>query len=295
MTSWRQANLVLPNRSATGLAAVLLAMWYAGASQSNGAAYLLCFVVASLGLMSLPHTWANLRGVTLRSGPIKPVFVGEQLVVPLIAQVASRRKHFAIDAKITSSATDVRFPAISATEMARAEALMPAVKRGVFDLIAVQLRSSFPLGFFTARRWAEIRQKHVVYPEPVGGLPLPLTFDPAQETGEGSRSEGDDYAGVRNWIPGESMRHIDWKAVSRGLPLMTKQWTSEAGHRLVFDWDALPQLHIEARLSQFARWIVDAEGLGYAYGLRLPGQRIAPGQGEAHFHRCLHALAVFHE
>src|SRR5689334_16884138 len=37
----------LPNGRTLGLAAVLVAMCYAGASQSNGAAYLLCFVLTS--------------------------------------------------------------------------------------------------------------------------------------------------------------------------------------------------------------------------------------------------------
>jgi protein-glutamine gamma-glutamyltransferase len=293
MKPWRRANLVLPNRSAIGLGALLLAMWYAGASQNNGAAYLLCFVIASLSLLSLPHTWANLRGVTLRTGPMRPVFAGDQLIVNLVAESHSKRRHFGIRAKLRGAETAVLFPVLSMDQAARGEALVPAPTRGIHEQIEVQLRSTFPLGFCTARRWVALRQTYVVYPKPAGGLPLPITFDPARETPHGSRSEGDDYAGVRTWIPGESMRHIDWKAVSRGLPLMTKQWTSEAGHRLVLDWRSLPHADVEAKLSQLARWIVDAESHGCSYGLKLPEARIAPGQGDAHFHRCLRALAAF--
>ena len=40
--------------------------------------------------------------------------------------------------------------------------------------------------------------------------------------------EGDDFAGVRAYVPGESQRHIDWRAVARGQPLMTKQFAAEA-------------------------------------------------------------------
>ncbi|RYD79430.1 MAG: DUF58 domain-containing protein [Verrucomicrobiaceae bacterium] len=149
------------------------------------------------------------------------------------------------------------------------------------------------MGFFTARRRFEVRQRYIVYPKPMGDLPLPIVSDSARDVPDGARSEGDDYAGVRTWIPGESMRQIDWKAVSRGMPLMTKQWTNEAGRRLMLDFDLLPSMDTEWKLSQLARWIVDSESRGYAYGLKLRGERIDSGLGQAHFHRCLEALAAF--
>ena len=293
MKFWRNANLILPNRSTAGLAALLLAMWYAGASQNNGAAYLLCFVVASLAVLSLPHAWVNLRGVKLRGGLIRSVFAGDQLVVPLTAESSSRRRHFAIQAKPSRGVNAAHFPAVSASVPGQAEVLVSEELRGVYEVVRVKLSSTFPLGFFTARRWVELRQRYIVYPKPIGDFPLPIASDSAKDVPDGARSEGDDYAGVRTWIPGESMRQIDWKAVSRGLPLMTKQWTNEAGRRLVLDFDQLPHADTEARLSQLSRWVVDAETRGYAYALKLPGEKIDSGIGQAHYHRCLEALAAF--
>jgi len=222
------------------------------------------------------------------------VFAGDQLIVPLVAETPSRRRHFAIKARLAGADTGISFSVLTADAPARAEASIPAKVRGIHEVLEIHLSSSFPLGFATARRWVMLRQTHIIYPKPAGDLPLPITFDPARDTPEGAKSEGDDYAGVRTWIPGESMRHIDWKAVSRGLPLMTKQWTSEAGHRLMLNWDSVPHGDAEARLSQLARWIVDAENRGYSYGMKLPGEHIAPARGDAHYHRCLQALAAFH-
>ena len=48
----------------------------------------------------------------------------------------------------------------------------------------------------------------------------------------------------------------------------------------------------EARLARLAAWVLQAERLGQPYGLRLPGQAIAPAAGEAHKRRCLEALAL---
>ena len=48
----------------------------------------------------------------------------------------------------------------------------------------------------------------------------------------------------------------------------------------------------EARLSRLAAWVLQADKLGVDYGLRLPGQQVAPDAGEAHKRRCLEALAL---
>ena len=47
-----------------------------------------------------------------------------------------------------------------------------------------------------------------------------------------------------------------------------------------------------SRLSRLAAWVLQADKLGVDYGLRLPGQQIAPDSGEAHRRRCLEALAL---
>src|SRR5256885_10961236 len=48
-----------------------------------------------------------------------------------------------------------------------------------------------------------------------------------------------------------------------------------------------------ARLSQLARWVIEAEAHGERYGVALPGVLLPPDRGPEHRHRCLAALAVF--
>ena len=50
---------------------------------------------------------------------------------------------------------------------------------------------------------------------------------------------------------------------------------------------------VEERLSQLARWVLDAHAAGLAYGLRLPGATMELAAGEAQRDRCLEALALF--
>ena len=281
---------VLPNRNTIGLAAVLLAMWYAGASQTNGAAYLLAFVLASVAAVSSLHAWANLRGLTFTADPIAPVFAGEELSVTLVATADRNRTHCAITVRAAESA---QFGEIGPAGVQRARLAVPAVRRGCFASLPLQAESIFPLGFFTARRAVVLRQPYCVYPKPEGSRPLPRALAPAREPRDGQRVESDDFGGVRTWQTGESQRHIDWKAAARGQPLLIKQWTGEADEILHLDWQTLAPLDDEARLSQLARWVIAAERGGASYSLRLPGSAFAPTRGEAHYHACLRALAEF--
>ena len=289
---------VRPNRNATGLVAVLLAMAYAGASQNNGAAYLLCFVLAAVAAISAIHAWANVHGAAISSDPIPPVFAGEALRVTVTASSALRRDHFSIDVGKGPAGSETRFDVIRAGETERGNMTAPTRGRGQFTELLIPVESVFPLGFFTARKVVTVRQIYFVYPAPGGALPLPRSALPTNRPKGGShiggvRIEGDDFSGVRAWLPGESQRHIDWKAAARGQPLLTKQWAGESGEILRFDWDDLGGLDSEGRLSQLTRWIIQAEKLGAQYALRLPKQAFPPSRGELHLHLCLRALACF--
>ncbi|HYR57963.1 MAG TPA: hypothetical protein VEO95_05020, partial [Chthoniobacteraceae bacterium] len=141
---------MLPNRNTIGLAAVLLGMWWAGVSQNNGAAYLLCFVLAAVAAVSTIHTWSNVKGVEITADPVRPVFAGEELKVRLHAASTRHREHFAIRAAADRGAMAV-FPTLRRERDVAAELRVRADRRGTFTHLALRIESRFPLGFFTAR------------------------------------------------------------------------------------------------------------------------------------------------
>ena len=83
------------------------------------------------------------------------------------------------------------------------------------------------------------------------------------------------------------------RAHSTWAPLLVKEYSPAGSDLCLFDFAQLPIPDVEARLSQLARWVVDAEAHGERYGLILPAVRLAPDRGPAHRHRCLAALATF--
>lgn len=282
-----------PNRHTFGLVGVLLAMWYAGASQNNAAAYLLGFLTLSVAAVSAVHGWSNLRGLQLTVEPIAPVYEEEPVVLGVRAKAEPGRRHLAVRLQVLGSEIVHLLDCVS-DDPEQLELLGPKRRRGRYSDVTILVSSTFPLGFFTARRVVRVAQEHHVYPRPIGALPLPTDLLRAQEAQVGmTASEGDDFAGVSEWHRGQSMRHVDWKAVARGQRLMVKQWSGTPRDPFTFSWDKLEELPTEERLRQLARWLVLTERLESPYGLQLPGVTMPISRGDAHFHQCLRMLAEF--
>ena len=291
----RKAPLIYPTAGFAGLLFVLGAMWYAASSQNNTAVYLLFFASTAVFLVSIPHTLINLAGVTVTLESVQPAFVGQEVSLPLEIMNDSRATRHGIELTLSGSNSErKRIDYIPADRAARVTLRFPARQRGEHDVGTLCLTSAYPFGFIRFLKEFAPSQTYIVYPKPAGDVRLPSTFvhrrdgRPLTEPGE-----GDDFAGVRTYVHGESQRHIDWRAVARGQPLMTKQFAAEAEGVVYFDFSALHFANVEERLSQLALWIIEAERARRPYGLRLPGNEIPPAIGQPHFHQCLLALSLY--
>ena len=288
-------SLINPTAGFAGLLFVLGAMWYAASSQNNAAVYLLFFALMAVFLVSIPHTLVNLAGVTVTLESVQPAFVGQEVSLPLEIMNDSRATRHGIELSLSGSAGEPqRVDFIPAHKAARVTLRFPAPKRGEHKVGMLCLTSAYPLGF--VRFWKEFSssQTYVVYPKPAGDARLPSSFvRRGNEDSSTELGEGDDFSGTRPYVHGESQRHIDWKAVARSQPLMTKQFTAEVEGVVYFDFSALHIADKEERLSQLALWLIEAERARRRYGLRLPGVEIQPAVGQSHFHQCMRALSLF--
>jgi uncharacterized protein (DUF58 family) len=169
-----------------------------------------------------------------------------------------------------------------------------ARKRGYLALPAVTITTRFPLGLlYSWSRRVELNQSCLVYPQPAAATPLRTSEEQTLADAQGLRAGGDDYIGTREFRPGDSPHHVDWKAVARGEGWHIKQFGGGYRATVWLDWDTLAGLNTETRLSLLTRWVLSAERDGMLYGLRLPQQDLAPATGELHEHACLRALALF--
>ncbi len=103
----------------------------------------------------------------------------------------------------------------------------------------------------------------------------------------------DDFQGLIAYQPGDSLRHIAWKAFSRGQGLYTKSFVGQSTETVSLDWALFRGADTEHKLSRLCDMVIKAHNLNLKYGLKLPGVTIEPDKGSIHKHRCLKALSLF--
>ena len=59
------------------------------------------------------------------------------------------------------------------------------------------------------------------------------------------------------------------------------------------DWDSLPMVGVEQRLSYLCAQVLDLTQQQRCFGLKIPGKTVQPAQGEVHRDQCLMLLALY--
>lgn len=282
---------ILPSRQGLLLAGFLVLMLVGSLNYNLSMGYALTFILASMGLVSMVHAFRNMAGLTVRAGRADSVFAGDLAIFNLYLENESTQNRYSL--AVASSGQAPEYYDVPARALTAARLRMPAHRRGRLQAGRFRVFTRFPLGLFHAWSNLELDMQCLVYPKPdAAAVPLPAA-EPSSGEGAASGHGRDDFAGLRPYHAGDSLRHVAWKAAARGEDLLTKQFTGRAESQLWLDWDALAGLDTEARLSRLTRWVLDAEAAALNYGLRLPDITLDPGHGDAHCGRCLEALALF--
>ena len=290
LTLGRRRVYILPTGQGLFFAVLMLVMLLGAINYNTSLGYAMTFLLASLSLIAMLHTYRNLLHLRVEVGQIAPVFCQEHLLVGVSLENPGTAR-YALALGFPGQV--VRLSDLPANQWQHMELSLPATQRGQHPLPRITLSTTFPLGLF--RAWAPVQadRHYLVYPAPDHSHELPREssyhLNLSGDRGHGS----DDFAGLRTYHPGDSLRHVNWKAVARGQGLHTKQFGGDRAEELWLDWETLPELSTEARLSRLTRWVLDAEAAQYSYGLRLPNVHIPLGHGPAQRHQCLRALALF--
>lgn len=292
VTVGRKRVYIVPTRFGYGFAVTATAMLLGAMNYSNSMAFALAFLLAGLGLVAMHHTHANLVNVQVRPGRAQPVFAGDVAHFEVLVDNPAAAPRYSL------ALSWPRQPPVATVDVATASAAsmslpLQAPQRGWLSAGRFALSTEFPLGLFHAWTWIELDQRCLVFPMPAasGGQPPPTSG--AGVHGNSQQSGQDEFAGLRGYQRGDTLRAIHWKSLPKAQTLLVKQFNEALDDELWLDWKSLPQRHTEDRLSQLTRWLLDADAEGLACGLRLPGVSIAPGRGEAHRYECLKALALF--
>ena len=282
---------ILPTRPGLAFALALGVMLIGSINYNLSLGYILTFLLASMGLVAILHTFRNLVHLHISPGRAEPVFAGETAWFELFVENRSGYERSAIVLWREGKATQCD---LAAARGATGSVPVAAERRGWLTPGRITLETRFPVGLLRAWSYIQPDMRCLVYPKPDDGmLPLP---EPSGGVGEKRVASGgsDDFAGLRQYQVSDSPRHIHWKAAARGQGLQTKVFSGRAAAELWLDWSALPaHLDLESKLSRLTRWVLAADQEGLRYGLRLPGVELAPDAGEPQRLACLRELALY--
>jgi uncharacterized protein (DUF58 family) len=287
----RRRVYIVPTGYGYGFILLMVVMGAAAMNYSNSMTFALTFLLAGVWLIAMHHTHGNLINVQIRPGPVEPVFAGEVAHFEVHVFNPARRERYSVSvgwprAPVSASSD------IGPEDTAVLKLPIKAAQRGWLPARVFAVSTEFPLGMFHAWTWLELEMSCLVYPAlaPPGREPPPARG--AGGTLTGQHPGPDEFAGLRSYQRGDTPRSIHWKSFPKLRVPMVKQFQETLDREFWLDWNELADLPAEARLSQLARWVLEAEGAHLSYGLRLPGTRVAPSRGQTHQHACLKALAL---
>jgi uncharacterized protein (DUF58 family) len=287
----RRRIFILPTRQGVLFAIVLGIMLIGSINYNNSLGYLLTFLLASVAVVSILHTYRNLLSLKISVGNIQPVFCGEKIKIPVVIDNSGLSDRFAIQAEL--SVEQIRSCDVAQDGWASISLSYKTRTRGMHRIPRITISSVFPLGLFRAWSHVRLNNTYLVYPEPAGKTRLPYQWNEEQQQLRGYHKGTDDFAGLNTYIPGDPLGHIHWKAYAREQGLFTKKFGGNNEQELWLDWRVLDGLNTEQKLGQLAKWVLEADKTEMNYGLWLPGNRIAPSLGPMHKLKCLKALALF--
>ena len=290
VTLHRSRVYILPTGLGVAFAVTLFAMLMGSLNYANNLGLGLTFLLAALGLVAMHACHRNLVGLTVGAAGSDSPFAGQPAVFTFSLDNPSRLPR--IDIEVSTESGEAAPVTIPSGLGSRVDLRLPTQRRGWVRLERLEVATRFPFALF--RAWAVLHPdaRCLVYPRPAQDVP-PAPAAPGQDAGSGEQRGEDDFAGLKDYHPGDPPRRIAWKAHARGGELLVKEFAGAASPILLFDLARTPGADLESRLSVMCRWIVDAHAAGQAFGVELDGTRLGPEPGEVQRRRCLAALARF--
>ncbi|WP_284466736.1 MULTISPECIES: DUF58 domain-containing protein [Diaphorobacter] len=295
-----QGNIyILPTGAGWMLALTLLVLLVASINFQLNLGYLLTFLLAGSVVVGVHLCHATLRGLTLHLVPPQPQFLGAGALLQVQLHNPQRATRHGIALAVRGGqAAEWAWTDVPAEGSATVRVAFQPARRGLQDVPVLMAETRYPLGTFRVWTLWQPAAQLLVYPRPEVGAPALPAGEPRSGSGGQAPARGiGEFDGVRAYRRGDPLKLVVWKKAAKSLAtgtddLVSRDTQQAQHHELWLDGAATGLQDPEARVSRLTAWVLQADRLGVEYGLRLPGQQIAPDSGAAHRHRCLEALAL---
>ncbi|MFH1765533.1 MAG: DUF58 domain-containing protein [Gemmatimonadota bacterium] len=274
------------------------AVGFAAFNTGNNLLYLLFGAMLGLIVVSGWLSEQVIRDLTVLRRPPRGVTVGNPLRIQY--EVENHKKwipSFTLEIGEEGLPGLGSFPLIRPGDRVSARSENRFVHRGVLQLEAVTISTSFPFGLFLKSRDIRLKGELVVWPRSDRTLRPPVARgDRNPLSGSltaGSAGPRGEYRGLRSYRPGDDPRDIHWRTTARlGRPVVREYEQNETEALwLCLDTRGTPGDRVEVAIEMVASLAAGAFREGRRFGLVTPDQTVEPGLGPGQMERILTALA----
>ncbi|RDX38446.1 DUF58 domain-containing protein [Kangiella sp. HD9-110m-PIT-SAG07] len=291
MTLLQQRNIyILPTRYGWLMLMILVLILIASTNYQNNMGFMAGFVLLAVGLLSVFYTFRNLKGLEVRCLKAAPVFATENASINVQLTNNTQSQRLAIGVGLSKKS--VGYVDVMSQSKSAAIIYLPTSKRGLVDIPRIACSTIFPFGIFEAWSWVRTPYQVLVYPKPIP-CPEPLTASNSGiDEGQTREKGSEDFHSLRDYQAGDPIKQVMWKAYARERGLYSKEFEDYVGEHQTLSWDSVAHYEKELAISYLTDAVLTAENSQQVYGLELPQQTVAKGQGPEHLHTCLKALAL---
>jgi uncharacterized protein (DUF58 family) len=294
--SLSQRNVfIFPTRTGFAFGGLLALLILAAINYQASLVYATAFLLGSVFLVTILHTFRNLTGLLLEFAGTRPGFVGEVVEISVRVvrpQPGAGRRGRREGIQIGFPGGLMRWVALEEQEADVIRLYVRGRRRGPMRPGRLLVETYYPLGLLRAWTWVDLDASALVYPKPLFGEAPPLKSGRRDE-GELVDPQGsEDFTDIRAYRPGDPVKHIIWRSYARGDELMVKRYASFLEPRLWLDLERMSG-DLEERLSRLTGLALTAARQDREFGLRLGAVELAPAVGEAHLERVLRELALY--
>ena len=160
----------------------------------------------------------------------------------------------------------------------------------------IHVCSVFPFGFFVRCRETGNSVECIVFPEPKRCEVTSMFARNARTRGERPAERiGHDAEtmSIRNYVRGDPLKYISWKATAKTGDLKTKELSSLLQEPVIVDIDEIPKREEEAKISCATYAVLNLFKLNIPVGLRAGRRFHAPALSRRHRRTLLQELALY--
>lgn len=291
----------MPTRFGAAFCFFTLLLFLLGTNYQNNIIILISYLLVSFFIVVLHHSFFNLSGLKFAATNSVQGFAGRQLLLPLT--VSSQKSRYNLYFSFTQDIDESNSKTILELASGDNDIQVPfyAQQRGQFPLPRMLIKSEYGFGLFRTWTRLDFAQQVTVFPEPViyawqsqqqGAQAAEL--NETLENHQASFQVGhDEFYQLQQYQQGEPFSRVAWKQVARGQGWHSKQFQQALSNKLQLDFNSLPDVTLEQKLSLLSYAINDCSQQQIAFSLILPNQEFPYQHSPEHTQHCLTALACY--